>query len=72
MASKWIFLIFFSIVTVVAWIGISVVSGLLNREVEEDYNQYLEYMSPQIDDEVINDIKYREEDTLFIQRGGLD
>lgn len=72
MAGKWIFLIFFSIVTVVVWIGISVVSGLSNCEVEENYDQYLEYMSPEIDDEVINDIKYREEETLFIQRGGLD
>lgn len=72
MQGKWIFLIVFSIITVVVWIGASVVSGLSGRDIGENYQLYLEYLSPQIDDEVINEVKYREEETLFIQRGGLD
>jgi len=63
---KWIVLIFFTVITVISWIGIETVLNLLDHEIDEDYYGYLEYLSPQIDDEIINEIKHREEETLYI------
>lgn len=72
MSSRGIFIIVFTIFTVVVWIGIEVVIGLLSTEIEENYNAYLIPIEPTINTDTIEELQYKEEQYLLVTPEGLE
>ena len=72
MTRKWIVLIMMTLVTVVIWVLVEVSLSFISDETLLDYQSYLDPVQPTFNEEALEDILTREEESLLIDRDALE
>ena len=72
MTRKWIVLIMMTLVTVVIWVLVEVSLSFISDEAILDYQSYLDPVQPTFNEEALEDILLREEESLLIDRDALE
>ncbi|MBN2101104.1 hypothetical protein JW710_04430 [Candidatus Dojkabacteria bacterium] len=72
MTGKWITLITFTIGTVIIWIGLEILWGLTDTSLKENYTAYETAITPSLNQDSIDEIKYKEEEFILVDRDDLE
>ncbi|MFH1547466.1 MAG: hypothetical protein ABIC57_03195 [bacterium] len=72
MTKKLLGVIIFSVITVLAWIGHEVWMKLGSEEIQLNYQDYLETVNAEFDDETLEELSSRESEYMMIDITDLD